>query len=411
MRILHVHGSYYREGGAETYLRSLIEAQQACGHEPAILYADRAPAAEHPPCPVYWCPPSHGLRSGMRALPAYRKAVADFVPDLIHLHVVQYQVSPVVLSWLVKVAPTVMTVHDTLTLCPKPVTGQSRVLSARILPDGTPCTQAMGMACLTAGCLTALLRSAGLRTVAVALGEKLWRRRLYRRVNRLVVNSAFTQADLIRNGIPATAIDVLPVPPEIPGEWNASGQEQETLPRLLFVGQLSLLKGAVDFIAVLRQLEDLPWRASMVGDGPERPRVEAELSAAGLGERVSLHGYVPRKEMARYYRGATALVLPTLAPESLGLVGIEALWFGTPVVAYDVGAIREWLRDGSNGFLCHPGDTAQMASGLRALLTDAPQRQQLRQQAGASARQWLAACSFPTAFNELYRQIREGKPC
>lgn len=410
MRILHVHGSYYQEGGAETYLRSLIEAQQADGHEPAILYADKVPPASANTCPVYFCRPSHGLRSGWRVLPEFKKTVTAFSPDLIHLHVVQYNISPVVLRWLAQVCPTVMTVHDTLTLCPKPVMAKTRELTARILPDGTPCTLAMGIACLKTGCLSVLLRNQGLASFAATLVEKLWRRRLCHRIDRLIVNSDFTRSDLVRNHIPATRIDVIPVPLNIPAEWDTAGHAHPAeTPHLLFVGQLSTIKGASDFVAALAQINDLPWQAGMVGDGPERPQIETALKTLDLDRRVTLHGYVARKNLADHYRQATMLVFPTFAPESLGLVGIEAMWFGLPVVAYDVGAIREWLQHGKNGYLVNPGEVHLLAERIRSLLGNRPQLERFRHQAAETARQWLAVNRSENSFNELYLKVIEEK--
>jgi glycosyltransferase involved in cell wall biosynthesis len=410
MRILHVHGRYYQEGGAETGLRALVEFQQASGHEPGVIYADRPPAQVVNDCPTYFCSPSHGWRSGLRALPEFKSAVADFAPDLVHLHVVQYDISPVVLRWLTKNLPTVMTIHDTLTLCPKPVGGRDRKLSARILPDGTPCTLAMGNACLKAGCLAEMLRSEGAASLATALAEKFWRKCLYRQMDRLLVNSAFTRAELVRNRIPAGRIEVLPVPLHIPPEWSAAAEPHPANPPLLlFVGQLSIVKGAGDFVAMLERLQDMPWQAGMVGAGPERARIEARLRNSGLDRRVGLHGAVARKELAGFYRRASLLVFPTLAPESLGLVGLEAMWFGCPVVAYNVGAIHEWLQDGRNGRLVKPGEITLLANCLRGLLENRPQLASLREQAAKTARQWLSTNRGPATFNELYLNVRKER--
>jgi glycosyltransferase involved in cell wall biosynthesis len=177
---------------------------------------------------------------------------------------------------------------------------------------------------------------------------------------------------------------------------------------LLFVGQLSAIKGAGDFVAALGQIRELPWQASMVGDGPERAGIEAEIKALGLDQRIKLHGYVARKNLAGIYRRASLLVFPTFAPESLGMVGIEAMWFGIPVVAYDVGAIREWLQTGKNGYLVKPGEIRLMADCIRSLLENKPQLESFRLQARNSARHWLDANRVQLSFNELYLNVIEG---
>lgn len=410
MRILHLHGRYYEEGGAETYLRTLIHSQLQQGHDLAVIFADEVPVtAPAGMCETYFCGASHGLRSGMRLLPEFKRVVAGFSPDIIHLHVVQYDISPIILRWLSKTYPTVMTMHDTLTFCLKPVKGKVRSLSARIMPDGSPCTMALGSSCLKAGCLLALLRNEGIRSSVMALLERYWRRHLYRFINKIVVNSQFTKTELIRNHIAQEKIEVFPVPLNIPGTWFRSAKSPPAPPHLLFVGQLSTVKGAVEFVTVLGQLKGFSWKASMVGEGPDRVTVEKEIIRLGLDNQVELHGYIPRDELAPLYRRASIFVFPTLAPESLGLVGIEAMWFGLPVVAYNVGAIHEWLEDGSNGYLVSPGAIEIMAERIRRLLENKTRYEELSVQAIQSAQKWLDSNHSRSAFNALYVEVTGGE--
>ncbi len=409
MRILHVHGRYYAEGGAETYLRSLVKAQLQQGHELAVIYADETPVNGIDTCMAYFCGASHGLRSGMSLLPEFKRVVANFTPDIIHLHVVQYDISPVILRWLIKTHPTVMTMHDTLTFCLKPVKGVTRKLSARILPDGSPCTKSMGSSCLKAGCLMSSLQNEGLRSFVVTLLERFWRRHLYSSINRMIVNSQFTKSELVRNHIVKENIKVIPAPLTIPEQWSRGDSSlSSATPHLLFVGQLSTIKGAREFVAILGQLKDIPWKGSMVGEGPDRVQIEKEIKRLGLDERIELHGYVPRHELASFYRQASILVFPTLAPESLGLVGIEAMWFGLPVVAYDVGAIHEWLQDGGNGYLVSPGANKIMAERIRGLLENKSRYEEFCHQATYSAQKWLDADHSQSGFKDLYVEVTGG---
>lgn len=412
MRILHVHGKYYAEGGGETYLRSLIHSQLTEGQEPAILYADSRPAEIMQLCQTYFCSASHGLRSGWHALPQFKKAVTSFAPDVIHLHVVQYDISPLILHWLTQNYPTLMTMHDTLTLCPKPLTAKKPEQTARILPNCRPCTYAMGGACFKTGCMRIMLATEGFWKSTVALIEKFWRKKIYCSLAKIIVNSSFTKMDLVNNRIPAKNIDILPAPLNIPDTWkNPALKPAVELPHLLFVGQLSMVKGADEFLSVLGQLKDMPWKASMIGDGPDRNAIEQKIKQCGLEGRVILHGYIARDAIGDFYKQAHLLLFPTLAPESLGLVGIEAMWFGLPVVAYDVGAVKEWLKDEKTGYLVPPGNIAAMARQVRTLLTDQSLYERFQIQAKKSAEGWLDYDKHKLAFSKLYASVRGGKQC
>lgn len=116
-----------------------------------------------------------------------------------------------------------------------------------------------------------------------------------------------------------------------------------------------------------RLLARRPARLRLVGDGPDRAAVEAEVARRGLGDRVQFVGEVAQVEP--WVRGCAAFLLPS-ASESFGVAALEALAVGVPVVASAVGGLPEVVRDGVTGFLRPPDDAEGMADGLAALLGD-----------------------------------------
>jgi glycosyltransferase involved in cell wall biosynthesis len=90
----------------------------------------------------------------------------------------------------------------------------------------------------------------------------------------------------------------------------------------------------------------------------------------GLSNRVRFAGYVPAVEVDAYYRSATLALFSSVWPEPFGLSGLEALRHGLPVVAFDVGGVREWLEDGVNGLLAPWMDTQAFAQRVDRLLGD-----------------------------------------
>ncbi|MDT4942349.1 MAG: glycogen synthase [Pseudonocardiales bacterium] len=106
----------------------------------------------------------------------------------------------------------------------------------------------------------------------------------------------------------------------------------------------------------------------IAGDGSERAGLERQIAAAGLADRVELIGGVPAAQAFQLFRGATGFVLPS-RQEPQGIVVIEAMAAGAPVVATRVGGVPETVRDGVNGLLTDV-DPDAIAKALRVLLDD-----------------------------------------
>lgn len=135
--------------------------------------------------------------------------------------------------------------------------------------------------------------------------------------------------------------------------------------RLLFVGLLVRRKG-VHVLLEAMAAAGLPpdVRLRVAGDGPERVELEAQAHRSGLADRVEFLGF--RSDVPQLLAEADAFVLPS-AMEQQPLVLIEAMGAGKPVVATDVGGVREMVRDA--GLVVPPGDPAALAGALRELTT------------------------------------------
>ena len=110
-------------------------------------------------------------------------------------------------------------------------------------------------------------------------------------------------------------------------------------------------------------------RLSLVGDGPERGRLEALVRKLELGDHVTLAGQVPFGTLVEEYAGCDVFCLPSLQ-EGFGLVFLEAMAAGKPVVGCSGTAVEELVTDGVNGLLVPPGDEAALDGALHRLLTD-----------------------------------------
>jgi glycosyltransferase involved in cell wall biosynthesis len=90
----------------------------------------------------------------------------------------------------------------------------------------------------------------------------------------------------------------------------------------------------------------------------------------GLADRFRFPGEAGNRELQEQYRDCSLVVVPSLVPESFGMVGVEAMAFAKPIVAYDAGGVTEWLADGVNGFVVRRGDVSELADRVHRLIED-----------------------------------------
>lgn len=152
---------------------------------------------------------------------------------------------------------------------------------------------------------------------------------------------------------------------------------------LVTVGTVSSVKGQDHLLAALADLRDLDWTWTCVGSLAVEPEAAVRLRRAattlGFTDRVVLVGPLGGADLEAAYAGADLLVLPSRT-EAYGMVLTEAIAHGLPVVATDVGGVREALGEAPSlpGLVVRPGDPADLAAALRAWLTDADLRDRLR---------------------------------
>jgi glycosyltransferase involved in cell wall biosynthesis len=140
-------------------------------------------------------------------------------------------------------------------------------------------------------------------------------------------------------------------------------------PTITYLGRVAPNKGHEYFVEALGHLSD-EVRGVMVGGIPDEAArtLRDQAERAGCADRLELLGWASRDEVLELFDRTSVFVFPSLWPETLGIVGIEALSRGVPVVASDVGGVREWLEDGENGFVVSPKDAQAIAASLQRLL-------------------------------------------
>ena len=180
-------------------------------------------------------------------------------------------------------------------------------------------------------------------------------------------------------------------------------------PRIVTVGRLAAPKDALTLVRALALLGPIRFSALLVGDGPDRAAVEAEVRSLDLEDRVELAG--SRADVPALLAAADVFVLSSRS-EGAPISILEAMAAGLPVVACDVGGVGELVADGETGLLVPSADPARLAEALRRLVADPGLRRRLGAVGRARARERFDLPAFRAAHLELYARelARRGVP-
>lgn len=199
-------------------------------------------------------------------------------------------------------------------------------------------------------------------------------RRLFVRLDAALAVSPAAQAfHAAALGVPRSALRVVPNGVEVDAYARAAPDPawDDDTRRILFLGRLEPRKGLVHLLRAFTRLKiDRPDLELVVaGEGPERQRCE-RLLPSRLRADVTFLGYVVDEDKRRLLRSCDVLAAPSLGGESFGMVLVEALAAGLPVVASDIPGYRTVITDGRDGRLVPPGDAEALAGAIDALLAN-----------------------------------------
>jgi glycosyltransferase involved in cell wall biosynthesis len=241
-------------------------------------------------------------------------------------------------------------------------------------------------------------------------------RLLLSRRDRVVgVGASVRQALITNEGIPARRVGVLYNGIDVDAfsatvDRAAARRELGARPGefvLLQVARLDYLKDHATAVRTLaRVVAQVPQaRLVLVGDGPEQPAVEGQVRALKLDDKVRFLGL--RKDVSRLLHGADAFLLTSVS-EGIPLTVIEAMAAGLPVVATDVGGLREVVDDGATGFLAPAKDDAGLAAHALRLAADADLRRRLGEAGRARAKVHFDEPRMAANYGGLYRELYRG---
>lgn len=351
MRVLIVADWPALEGGVERYVKLLAGGLRQAGDEVLVLAGGAGGAAEYADVIAFAsdrrAPQTLLQLANPVAAAQIRRTVARFRPDVVHVNGFELHLSPLAIA-AARPAAVVVSVSWYKPICP---TGH------KLLPDGTICTVPAGAVCFRQGCV----------------GPLHWLRDQprYRLIHGALhsADSIVTCSDWMREALaPAGfAAHSLPWPVEEPRAGFR--RERSPTPLFTYVGRLSREKGVDTLLAAFALLlrDVRTARLRIVGDGPARRELEVLVDRHSLAEAVEFTGWLAPEGVEAGFADSWAVVAPSRWAEPLGLVAIEAIAHGVPVIASSRGGLAETVEPNRTGLLFTNGDVRGLARQLRAV--------------------------------------------
>jgi len=349
MRIVMVNKYVHVTGGADKQSMSLAESLRASGHEVVFLAMASPRNVETagvfvPTWVTHETRDSLSARQQLRVLRnsiwnreaanAMERLIRGFRPDVVHAHRLypQLSVSAIVVASRHGL-PIIQTLHDYEFLSANPFDAKGGLVDRR--------EARRAYRFLNSG--TFLIR---------------------RRVHRPAVTEWIAVSDFVARAHAAHGIRATVIPNFADLATPVEPRPLEQRDGLLFLGALSVEKGALDVLALARHLPDV--RIVVAGRGPLRARVAHE--AARLSN-VEFRGHLDSAAVAEATRAARVVVVPSRWEEPGSLVSLEAMASGTPIVAYRSGGLGEYVEMSGAG-LTVPPDPSALAAAVRKLMED-----------------------------------------
>lgn len=195
-----------------------------------------------------------------------------------------------------------------------------------------------------------------------------------RRADRVIVHSRWMAGWVERWGVPASRIAVIPNGVELPETLAPATLPLSTPLTLVTAARLTRWKGIGELIAVVAGQRDLGL--VVVGDGPDRVRLEQAAIEAGAADRVFFAGRRSREETLGIMASCDIFVLNSTW-EGLPHAVLDAMVLGMPLIATAVGGVPEAVKDGENGLLIPPSDPDALRGALERLISSPAERARL----------------------------------
>jgi len=287
-----------------------------------------------------------------------QRQVEEIKPDIIYIHKLDNQLW--IEDFLKTGVPVIRFFHDHKLFC-------LREHKYYTISKDT-CQQRTGLNCYK--CLGFVNKSGKFPGIKIT---PLWQlhkiQNLNKRLDAVVVGSAYMGDQVALHGFAKEKIFVNPLYSMESADDEQTVRKKNTI---LFVGQLLRGKGVDTLLLAMSNVKS-DLSLTICGSGHQKEVFESMVEDLSLTDKVKFAGQMSRSELAQKYKQASCLIVPGRTPETFGLIGIEAMRHGTPVIATDVGGVTEWLDDGVTGMLAKSNDHLDLARVMDELFSN-PER-------------------------------------
>jgi glycosyltransferase involved in cell wall biosynthesis len=347
MKILQLHASYRVPAGEDTVVANEAEALARGGHEVRQLIVENPTATGRSAQALARSVHNRPLAGRVRA------EIDDFGPDVVHVHNTWFALSSSAVGAAAQTGvPVVMTVHNYRLGC----------VSADLFRDGAVCTTCVGRS-PWAGVVHACYRGSRLLSAVLATEVAVTRRRrvLHDAVTRFVAPSQFMADRLIDIGLPG---DRLVVKPHFVADPGPRAAPPSSSGEVLTIGRLAAGKGVPTLIDAWtrRPLREDGRVLAIIGDGP----LTDDLRSRAADHTVRFDSWQSRSSVMARMLQARALVMPSEWYEPFGMVLIEAMSAGLPVIVSTVAGARTIVGAPSQ-LVVPPGDPVALARAIGQL--------------------------------------------
>lgn len=358
MKVLTLHTHYQQPGGEDQSFVSETALLREQGHDvQTLIFHNRdleSMAVWRQAWVTLW---------NQKAYRRTRAAIQKHRPLLVHINNTFPLASPGVLhAAKAEGVPMVMSLRNYRLLC----------VNGLFFQDGQPCEQCLGRLPWR-GAIHGCYRNSRAASTVVA-GMLALHRRLctWRHVDGYIALTEFARQKFLEAGFPSEKVSVKPnFVHRDPFCGDGRGGYA------LFVGRLSAEKG-IDTLLAAWSLPGRKVRLKVIGDGPLRTYVE---QIAKNTQEVEYLGSKNPEAVSSLMAEATFLVFPSMCYETFGRVAMEAFATGTPVLAANIGAVREITNNGRTGLHFHPGDPTDLAAKVEWILSHPAELAHMRTEA------------------------------
>ena len=351
MKVLMVNNMGTLHGGAETMIARLRNSLENKGHNVRILAGNERGDGERIADATFLS--FDGDSTFLRimylfnpfAILAVRYELETFKPDIVHLHLVS-KASPFILP-LFKDYPTVLTMHDHTYFDPTRI---------KDIPEMDSCGKTLS---------DYFIHKPSLRLYMEKI-RFFFLRRFARYVDLVFTCSDFYGVCAAKSGIfreIKTLHNGIRLPDPVPVEDKKE---------ILFVGRLSEEKGVLVLIEAIARLRSKhpDLRLKIAGSGHLQGKIEDLIREKDIVDMVEILGFKPYEEVIGLYRSSSLVAVPSIYPDNLPTVCIEAMGVGRAVIASKIGGIPELIDEDKTGILVEPSDAEALAEGIDRLFSD-----------------------------------------